>query len=105
MNLVSVTVTAAIMGLTIPDAAQMAIISIIAQKPATNFGVAESRAVAYSAFNEGAPTLTLWRNDELTGENNPATRGCVVTGTGDNAHIISCTYPVAEDNEPVMYPT
>ena len=97
MNIVSMAVTGALMGIIGPGVAQMAIQPVIAQKRAANFGVAESRAVGYSALNEGAPALTPWQD-------NPATDGCKVTDMGDNAHIISCTYPVVEDGEKVLYP-
>ena len=58
MNIVSVTVSAALMGIIAPGVAQMSIAPVIAQKRATNFGVAESRAVSYAALNDGAPQLT-----------------------------------------------
>lgn len=97
MNIVSVTVTAAIMGVIAPGVAQMSIMPVIAQKRASNFGVAEARAVAYSALNEGAPALTPWKD-------NPATEGCEITDMGDDAHTIQCTYPYSGGDEPVMYP-
>ena len=97
MNVISVTVAAALMGVIAPGVAQMSIMPVIAQRRAANFGVAESRAVAYSALNEGAPALTPW-------EDNAATEGCEVIDMGDNAHTISCTYPVANPGETVMYP-
>ena len=97
MNIVSVTVTAAIMGVIAPGVAQMSIMPVIAQKRASNFGVAEARAVAYAALNEGAPALTPW-------EDNPATKGCKVTDMGDDAHTIQCTYPYIDGDEPVIYP-
>ena len=97
MNLVSVTVAASLMGIIAPGVAQMSIMPVIAQRRAANFGVAESRAVAYSALNEGAPALAPWQN-------NLATEGCLVTDMGDNAHTISCTYPVAAPGETAMYP-
>ncbi len=96
MNIVSMVVTGALMGIIGPGVAQMAIQPVIAQKRASNFGVAESRAVAYSALNEGAPALTPWQN-------NPSTDGCEVTDMGDNAHTISCTYPVPVNDEKVLY--
>ncbi len=83
MNIVSVTVAGALMGLLAPTVAQMSLQPIIAQKRAANFGVAESKAVAYSALNEGAPQLTPI--DTL------ATEGCTVSGDTDtNAYIITC---------------
>ena len=62
MNIVSMAVTGALMGIIGPGVAQMAIQPVIAQKRAANFGVAESRAVGYSALNEGAPALTPWQD-------------------------------------------
>ena len=84
MNIVSMTVTAAIMGIVAPGVAQMSIMPVIAQKRATNFGVAESKAVAYAALNEGAPQLTPI--DTL------ATEGCTVSGdTETNAYVVTCS--------------
>ena len=84
MNIVSMTVTAAIMGIVAPGVAQMSIMPVIAQKRATNFGIAESRAVAYAALNEGAPQLTPI--DTL------ATEGCTVNGdTETNAYVVTCS--------------
>jgi len=97
MNIVSVTVSAAIMGIVAPGVASMSIQPVIAQKRAQNFGVAETRAVAYAALNDGAPALTPWQGEE-------ATKGCNVIDMGDNAHTITCTYPIAKNDEPVMYP-
>ena len=88
------------MGIVAPGVAQMAIMPVIAQKRAQHFGAAETRAVSYSALNEGAPALTPW-------ENNQSTRGCTVSDMGDNAHTISCTYPHADDLRPgqsITYP-
>ena len=80
MNIVSVTVSAALMGLISPAISQMALMPIIAQKRAANFGVAESRAVSYAALNEGSPQFTPL--DPI------AMEGCTVTG--DN-NINSCS--------------
>ena len=93
-------VTGALMGIIGPGVAQMAIQPVIAQKRAANFGIAESRAVGYSALNEGAPQLTPWQN-------NASTCGCTVTNMGNNSHTISCTYPSTCDVAPgerIMYP-
>ena len=84
MNIVSVTVSAALMGLIAPGVAQMSIMPVVAQKRATNFGVAESKAVAYAALNEGAPALTPI--DTL------ATEGCTVNGDEEtNAYVVTCS--------------
>ena len=83
MNLVSVMVTAAVMGIIAPAVATMSIQPVIAQKRAQNFGVAESKAVAYSALNEGAP--------QLTPTDTVATDGCEVSGDPEtNAYSITC---------------
>ena len=58
MNLVSVMVTGALMGIISPFVATMAIQPVIAQKRASNFSVAEASAVTYAALNEGAPATT-----------------------------------------------
>ena len=72
------------MGIVAPGVAQMSIMPVIAQKRATNFGVAEARAVAYAALNEGAPQLTPI--DTL------ATEGCTVSGDEDtNAYVVTCS--------------
>ena len=84
MNIVSVTVSAALMGLIAPGVAQMSIMPVIAQKRATNFGIAETRAVAYAALNEGAPALTPI--DTL------ATEGCTVNGDDEtNSYVVTCS--------------
>ena len=84
MNIVSMAVTGALMGIIGPGVAQMAIQPVIAQKRATNFGIAEARAVAYAALNEGAPALTPI--DTLT------TKGCTVNGDDDTkAYVITCS--------------
>ena len=71
------------MGLLGPAVVNMSLQPIIAQKRAANFGVAESRAVSYSALNEGAPQLTPI--DTL------ATEGCTVSGdTETNAYVVTC---------------
>ena len=84
MNIVSMAVTSALMGIIGPGVAQMAIQPVIAQKRATNFGVAESRAVAYAALNEGAPQLTPL--DPI------AMDGCTTTLDRDtNAGSVTCS--------------
>lgn len=85
MNVLSVTVSAALMGLISPAISQMALMPVIAQKRAANFGVAESRAVSYAALNEGAPQLTPL--DSL------AMEGCTVTGDNDiNSYSVTCVF-------------
>ena len=92
MNIVSVTVSAALMGLIAPGVAQMGIMPVVAQKRAANFGVAESRAVAYSALNEGAPALTPL--DSIANE------GCDVTGDNEtNAFSVTCSFPVEQGSK------
>ncbi len=53
MNIATVTVSAALMGLIALGVAQMSIAPVIAQKKATNFGIAESAAVVFAAQYEG----------------------------------------------------
>ena len=57
MNIVSVMVTGSLMGILSPAVANMSIQPVIAQKRAANFGIVESKAVAYAALAEGAPAL------------------------------------------------
>ena len=72
------------MGIIAPGVAHMSIAPVIAQKRASNFGVAESRAVAYAALTEGAPHFTPL---------NPiAMPGCTSTVKQQtNAGTVTCT--------------
>ena len=57
MNITTVMVATALMGLAAPGVANMAIQPMLAQKRAVNFAVAESLAVQFAAQNEGNPDL------------------------------------------------
>ena len=79
MNLATVTVSAALMGLIAPGVAQMSLAPVIAQKRATNFGAAEAAAVTFAAQYEG-------------GEEEPtSTKDCASTSLGDRAFEVTCT--------------
>ena len=78
MNIVSMAVTGALMGIIGPGVAQMAIQPVIAQKRSINFSQAEATAVAYSAKNEQAIELT------------PTPDGCTVTPIENQSYSISC---------------
>ena len=81
MNLVSVMVTGALMGMISPFVATMAIQPVIAQKRASNFSIAEASAVTYAALNEGAPATT------------PVPDGCELLALDEsNAFSITCTH-------------
>ena len=80
MNIVSVTVGLTLMASASPVLLDMAITPAIAQKRANNFGLAETRAVTFSAANEG--------ETQLTG-NTP--EGCEVDEVGTLAYKITCT--------------
>ena len=58
MNLTSLLVTVVIAGSATPGIAKMALQPVIAQKRATNFGIAEMQAVTFAARNEGKMSLT-----------------------------------------------
>ena len=57
MNIVSALVGLSIAGTAMPMVTQMSIAPFVAQKRAANFGVAEQKAVVYSAANEGGTTM------------------------------------------------
>ena len=80
MNIASLCVTGALMGILGPGVAQMAIQPVIAQKRSVNFSIAEARAVSYAALNEGAPETT------------PVPESCTLVGNDDesNAYSITC---------------
>ncbi len=78
MNIATVTVSAALMGLIALGVAQMSIAPVIAQKKATNFGIAESAAVVFAAQYEG-------------GEEQPvATDVCTPTDLGNRSWQVTC---------------
>ena len=79
MNIVSTMIGISIMGAAAPMVLDMSIAPMIAQKRAQNFAVAESRAVAYAALNEGAPDTT------------PVPDGCDLAQLEDSgAYMITC---------------
>jgi hypothetical protein len=81
MNLVSALVGLSIAGTAMPMVTQMSLAPVMTQKKAANFSVAESKAVAYSAKNEG---LMDWT---------PIPNGCtdpVPLDDDDTAFMITC---------------
>ena len=78
MNLTTVLVAVVIAGSATPGIAKMALQPIVAQKRATNFGIAEMQAVTFAAKNEGQMSLT-----ETPGQ-------CQLEDIGDNAFAITC---------------
>ncbi len=78
MNLVSITVGGALIGMLSPFIASMSVQPVIAQKRAANFSAAEAVAVSYSAKNELLEELT----DVPT--------GCSVILLEERAYTISC---------------
>ena len=78
MNLTTVLVTLAIAGSATPGITKLALQPVIAQKRATNFGVAETQAVTFAAKNEGQISLTKTPDD------------CKLQSIGGNAYTITC---------------
>ena len=78
MNLTTVLVTLVIAGSATPGITKLALQPIIAQKRATNFGVAETQAVTFAAKNEGQISLTKTPDD------------CKLEDIGGNAYTITC---------------
>ena len=78
MNLTTVLVTIVIAGSASPGIMKLAIQPVIAQKRATNFGIAETQAVTFAAKNEGQMSLTKVPND------------CKLEDIGGNAYKITC---------------
>lgn len=66
------------MGAVSPMVLDMSMAPIIAQKRASNFGVAEATAVSYAAKNEGGITLT------------PTPDGCTVVPLEEQSYAITC---------------
>jgi hypothetical protein len=84
MNIVSVTVTGALMGMLSPVVANMSIQPFIAQKRAVNFSIVESKAVAYATLSEGAPALPPTNTFQFNGCDSNADK---TTGAGS----VTCT--------------
>ena len=78
MNLTTVLVTLVIAGSATPGIAKLALQPVIAQKRATNFGVAEMQAVTFAAKNEGKTSLTKIPEQ------------CGLDDIGNNAFTITC---------------
>ena len=78
MNIVSLTVTGALLGLLGPAVAQMSLQPIVAQKRSENFSIAEAKAVSFAAKNEGGVTLT------------PTPDGCNVIEIEEQSYSITC---------------
>lgn len=78
MNLVSITVSGALVGMLSPFIASMSIQPVMAQKRASNFSAAEAVAVSYSAKNELLEELT------------EVPTGCSVILLEARAYTISC---------------
>ena len=78
MNIVSSLVGLTIAGTAMPMVADMTIAPFVAQKRATNFGIAESRAVAFAATNEGQDAVAS------------APTSCNLEDLGDRAYKITC---------------
>ena len=80
MNIVSTMVGLSNAGIASPMLMDMSLAPVIAQKRATNFGIAESAAVTYAAANEQQTNLL------------PLPNNCAVTsGPRNIAHEIACT--------------
>ena len=78
MNLTTVLVAVVIAGSATPGIAKMALQPVVAQKRATNFGVAEMQAVTFAAKNEGQISLTTIPEQ------------CDLQDIGNNAFAITC---------------
>ena len=78
MNLTTVLVAVVIAGSATPGISRMAIQPVVAQKRATNFGIAESQAVTFAAMNEGKMSLTSTPEQ------------CELENIGNNAFAITC---------------
>ena len=78
MNLTTVLVTLVIAGSATPGISKMALQPVIAQKRATNFGIAETQAVTFAAKNEGKISLTKTPDQ------------CNLQDMGNDAYTITC---------------
>ena len=57
MNITSLMVTTALLGIITPGVVQVSLYPMVAQKRATNFGIAESAAVSFASAAEQATTM------------------------------------------------
>lgn len=80
MNIVTVTVSTAVMGMVMPGVMLMSISPTVASVRANNFAVAETAAVTYSALAHGKYEL-------------PETpEGCTTENQQDNTFTVTCTH-------------
>jgi len=79
MNIISALVGITIMGAAAPSVLTMTLAPVEAQKRASNFSIAESKAVTYSAANEGQVTKQA-----------PLPNGCTETDQGSGAWDVEC---------------
>lgn len=80
MNILTTTVSAAMMGVLLPGVMTMSVAPILAGKRAENFAVAETSAVSYSAEAQDKYTLP------------DIPDGCEVTLVQDRTYNITCTH-------------
>ena len=80
MNILTVTVGAAMMGVLMPGVMTMSIAPVLAGKRAENFAVAETSAVSYAAVAQDKYTLPTI----------PA--GCTVTLVVDRTYNVTCSH-------------
>ena len=83
MNIVSTMVGLSIMGVASPMMLDMSLAPIIAQKRATNFGIAETAAVVFAAQYEGKTDIPPSSTDTCTSEAREET---------ENAYSVTCTH-------------
>ena len=79
MNIVSTMVGITIMGAAAPSVMQMSLAPVEAQKRANNFSIAESKAVAYAAANDGK-----------TNKQASIPLGCIEKSQGSGAWDVIC---------------
>ena len=83
MNIVSTMVGLSIVGAASPMMLDMSLAPIIAQKRATNFGIAETAAVVFAAQYEGKIDIPPSSTDTCTSEEREDTK---------NAYSVTCTH-------------
>lgn len=83
MNIVSTMVGLSIVGVASPMMLDMSLAPIIAQKRATNFGIAETAAVVFAAQYEGKTDIPPSSTDTCTSEAREETK---------NAYSVTCTH-------------
>ena len=80
-NLTTAIVATAIIGMAAPGVARMATQPMIAQQRASNFGIAESKVVKFSAINEGNEAIDMKTFDK---------DNCELTEPEARAYTIKC---------------